>query len=98
MKKQKIAIKIGKAKVFRNGNRKKNKTPEIFLSLRVFLPSFFTTTHRWQPFPSEPMYLVPSVPKRKENNQRKNNQKFKKITFVETLINAGFLWGRFLIP
>jgi len=43
----------------------KTKTPEIFLSLRVFLPSFFTTTHRWQPFPSEPMYLVPSVPKRK---------------------------------
>jgi len=43
MKKQEVAIKIGKAKVFRNGNRK-NKNPKIFLSLRVFLPSFFTTT------------------------------------------------------
>jgi len=43
MRKQEVAIKIGKAKVFRNGNRK-NKNPKIFLSLRVFLPSFFTTT------------------------------------------------------
>jgi len=98
MKKQKIAIKIGKAKVFRNGNRKKTKPQKFFFPSESFFPPSLQPPIAGSLFPSEPMYLVPSVPKRKENNQRKNNQKFKKITFVETLINAGFFGVVFLIP
>jgi len=52
----------------------KTKTPEIFLSLRV-LPSFFTTTHRWQPFPSVPKVVLFLRAEKKGNQSKKKQPK-----------------------
>jgi len=52
----------------------KTKTPEIFLSLRVFLPSFFTPPN-WQPFPSVPKVVLFLRAEKKGNQSKKKQPK-----------------------